>query len=142
MKRIVILLICCWPLGALVQAKGHRGTEGILQLEERWREAQHRNDRTAFGDLLAPDLSFIGTSGSLRSKNDFIRSRETSWIPRADTYAYSEMAVRFYGDSAIVTGREATTGKDVAFQARFTHVWARSKGKWRLVAIQRTNIRR
>ncbi|HJP95803.1 MAG TPA: nuclear transport factor 2 family protein [Candidatus Saccharimonadales bacterium] len=140
MKRIIMLLLCCLPIGALAQTKSHRRAEEILQMEDRWREAQHRNDKTAFDQILSPDLTFIGTSGSFRNKDDFINSRNDSWIPRAESYTYSEITVRFYGGSAIVTGREATTGKGVAFQARFTHVWAKSKGKWRLEAIQRTDI--
>src|SRR4030095_16832668 len=135
-----MLLLCFLPISALAQTKSHRRAEEILQMEDRWREAQHRNDKTAFDELLSPDLTFVGTSGSFRNKEHFIGSRTDSWIPRAETYTYSEMTVRFYGSSAIVTGREATTGKGVEFQARFTHVWARNKGKWRLVAIQRTDI--
>src|SRR5258708_11973275 len=45
------------------------GPEGrraaILQLEDQWRVAQHKNDRAALGSLFAEDLTFIGTSGSL-----------------------------------------------------------------------------
>ena len=112
----------------------------ILRLEDRWREAQHQNDKDAYDQLLSADLTFIGTSGSFRHKTSFIASRKDSWIPRSETYTYSEMTVRFYGSAAIVTGREATTGTGVAFQGRFTHVWAKRQGRWRLVAIQRTNI--
>ena len=112
----------------------------ILRVEDRWREAQHQNDKDAYDQLLSADLTFIGTSGSFRDKTGFIASRKDSWIPRSETYKYSEMTVRFYGSAAIVTGREATTGTGVAFQGRFTHVWAKRQGRWRLVAIQRTNI--
>jgi uncharacterized protein DUF4440 len=127
MKCIVILLLCCLPMAALAQTKRHRRAEEILQMEDRWRESQHRNDKTAFDQILSPDLTFIGTSGSFRNKDDFISSRNDSWIPRAESYTYSEIAVRFYGGSAVVTGREATTGMGVAFQGRFIHVWAKSK---------------
>jgi ketosteroid isomerase-like protein len=102
--------------------------------------SQHQNDKDAYDQLLSADLTFIGTSGSFRDKTGFIASRKDSWIPRSETYTYSEMTVRFYGSAAIVTRREATTGTGVAFQGRFTHVWAKRQGRWRLVAIQRTNI--
>ena len=140
MKMTTILLVlCCLPAGGFAQTAGPRRTE-ILRLEDRWREAQHRNDKAAFDQLLSPDLTFIGTSGSFRNKNGFIASRNSSGIPRANTYTYSEISVRFYGGTAIVTGREATTGTGVTFQGRFTHVWAKHQGKWLLVAIQRTDI--
>ena len=112
----------------------------ILALEEKWRVAQLRNDVAAFRELLSPDLTFIGTSGSLRDRPDYIASRGSSMLPRAKTYEYSELRVRVFGPVAIVTGREATTGTGVAFQGRFTHVWAEESRRWRLVAIQRTGI--
>ena len=112
----------------------------ILTLEERWRAAQHANDTLTFTALLAPDLTFIGTSGSLRDRADFIHSRAGSSMPRAATYAVDELRVRLYDSVAVVTGREATTGDSVSFTGRFTHVWARSAHGWRLVAIQRTDV--
>ena len=112
----------------------------ILALEEKWRVAQLRNDVTAFRELLSPDLTFIGTSGSLRNRSDYIASRRSSALPRAKTYEYTELRVRVFGTVAIVTGREAPTGPGVAFGGRFTQVWAQDSGRWRLVAIQRTGI--
>jgi ketosteroid isomerase-like protein len=113
----------------------------ILGLEERWRVAQHENNSRAMGALLSADLTFVGTSGSLRGRADFLASRRTSALPRALTYEYSDVQVRRYGTVAIVTGGEATTGEGTSFQARFTHVWAKQgRRRWQLVAIQRTDV--
>jgi len=109
-------------------------------LEDRWRIAQHQNDSDALSSLLAPDVTFIGTSGSLRDRADYITSRAASSIPRSPTYEYDEVRVRVFGSVVIVTGRESTTGQGTAFQGRFTHVWAQREGDWRLVAIQRTDV--
>jgi ketosteroid isomerase-like protein len=140
MKRIVLMLfLCCWPVAVAAQMKdAHAAT--ILRLEDQWREGQQRNDKAVFDRLLSPDLTFIGTSGSFRDKTGFITSRSTSWIPRAETYTYQEVSVRFYGETAIVTGLEATTGAGITAHGRFTHVWVRKKKRWLLVAIQRTEI--
>ncbi|MDT7603093.1 MAG: hypothetical protein QOF61_1090 [Acidobacteriota bacterium] len=141
MKHTVIMLVlCCLPPAVAAQTKYDRHREEILGLEDQWREAQQRNDKAAFDRLLSPDLTFVGTSGSFRTKSGFIASRDTSWIPRAETYTSTEVSVRFYGESAIVTGLGATTGAGVTAKARFTHVWVKSKGKWLLVAIQRTEV--
>lgn len=136
---LVLALITGRPLMAI--ASGASEVESrILQLEDRWRVAQHQNDEAVFKALLAPDVTFIGTSGSLRDRAGYIASRATSLLPRAETYEVSELHVRLFGPVAIVTGREATTGEGVAFQGRFTHVWARTRGAWQLEAIQRTDI--
>ena len=138
-RAVIIFLLCCSPVGVMAQNTIQARKE-ILRLEDRWRQSQHQNDKDAYDQLLSADLTFIGTSGSFRDKTSFIASRKDSWIPHSETYTYSEMTVRFYGSAAIVTGREATTGTGVAFQGRFTHVWAKRQGRWRLVAIQRTDI--
>ena len=138
MRFVLLLLLCGWPLAVAGQRMDRRTT--ILRLEDQWREAQQHNDRAAFDRLLSPELTFVGTSGSLRDKAGFIASRGTSWIPQADSYSYAEVSVRFYGSTAIVTGLGATTGAGVTARGRFTHVWAKRKGKWRLVAVQRTEV--
>jgi ketosteroid isomerase-like protein len=135
---VIAFLICCSPVAVSAQTNVLR--KKILRLEDRWREAQKRNDVAAYDRLLSANLTFVGTSGSFRNKSGFIASRKDSKIPHAETYTYSELTVRFYGATAIVTGREATTGSGVTFQGRFTHVWARRKRNWLLVAIQRTDI--
>lgn len=140
MKRtVLILLLCSLPTVVPAQRNDRRGKE-LLRLEDQWREAQQRNDRATFDRLLSPDLTFVGTSGSFRNKTEFMASRGNSWIPRAESYTYADLAVRFYGEAAIVTGLEATRGPGVTAQARFTHVWSKVHRKWRLVAIQRTEI--
>lgn len=111
-----------------------------MRLEEAWRNAQQHNDNAAFERLLAPDVTFVGTSGSLRDKKGYAASRAGSWITRAATYTVHDLSVRFYGPVAIVTGTEETTGEGVTNKARFTHVWVRRAGRWQLVAIQRTDI--
>jgi uncharacterized protein (TIGR02246 family) len=132
-------LLLCVLLGA-VGADPSQAEATVLRLEDDWRIAQQKNDTAALLSLLASDVTFIGTSGSLRDRADYIASRATSALPRASKYEYSELRVRVFGSVVIVTGRAATTGEGVAFQARFTDVWAQREGRWQLVAVQRTDI--
>lgn len=142
--RIMTKLVLSLLLGTSVALAGQSSRPSskaeILRLEEAWRSAQQHNDRAAFDRLLAPDVTFVGTSGSLRDKESYTASRGGSWIPRAATYTVGNLSVRFYGRVAIVTGTGETTGEGVTNKARFTHVWARRVGRWQLVAIQRTDI--
>jgi ketosteroid isomerase-like protein len=140
MIRLLVTIFLCSSCVLVGHSKQPSRKAEILRLEEAWRSAQHHNDRAAFDRLLAPDVTFVGTSGSLRDKKDYISSRAASWIPRSATYTIHDLSVRFFGVVCIVTGTEETTGEGVAFKGRFTHVWARRAGRWQLVAIQRTNI--
>jgi uncharacterized protein (TIGR02246 family) len=140
-RAVVQAFVWSVAMAMSVVASDPGGPESeILRLEDQWRLAQKTNDVKAFLTLLAPDVTFIGTSGSLRDRADFISSRSGSSLPRAQTYEYSELRVRVFESVVVVTGREATTGEGLAFEGRFTHVWARPSGEWRLVAIQRTDI--
>lgn len=112
----------------------------VRRLEEHWRAAQKSDDTAAFRKLLAPELTFIGTSGSLRDRDGYIASRAQSWIPRSARFTVDGLRLRAYGTTVTVTGRETTTGTGVAAQGRFTHVWARRGSTWVLVALQRTEI--
>lgn len=140
MTRLLLSILLCSSVGLAGQSTRPAGKAEILRLEEAWRSAQQQNDRLAFDRLLAADVTFVGTSGSLRDKKGYVESRAGSWIPRAATYTIRDLSVRFYGRVAIVTGAEETTGEGVAYKARFPHVWARRAGRWQLVAIQRTDV--
>jgi hypothetical protein len=112
----------------------------IRRLEERWRTAQQTNDTVAFRELLAPELTFIGTSGTLRDRAGYIASRSGSWIPRSTSFSVDELRLRAYGTTVVVTGRGTSAGTGTQATARFTHVWARRDTTWSLVAVQRTDI--
>ncbi len=131
------------PVALIAQQSSNRGVETtVRRLEERWRAAQQANDTAAFKELLAPDVTFIGTSGSLRDRAGYISSRSGSWIPRAASFTVDELELRAYGTVVIVTGRETSTGDGTQATGRFTHVWARRDRAWKLAAIQRTEIAR
>jgi uncharacterized protein (TIGR02246 family) len=143
-KTFAILVLALIAAGPRIVADAMPGPveARIRELEEQWRVAQRKNDATAFMTLLAPDVTFIGTSGSLRDRANYMASRGSSWIPRAETFEFRELEVRSFGSVAIVTGRGETTGQGVAAQIRFTDVWAERRGVWQLVATQRTDIAR
>src|SRR3989442_911689 len=101
----------------------------ILRLEEEWKVAQRNTDTSAFIRLLAPDFTFIGTSGSVRDRAGYAASRSGSWIPQGTTFTVTELHVRIYGATAVVTGRENTTGPRFTGSTRFTHVWLLRQGK-------------
>jgi ketosteroid isomerase-like protein len=139
-SRLTVIALCV-PSMLLAQQPSSSSVEGtIRRLEDRWRVAQQANDTVAFQELLAPDVTFIGTSGTLRNRADYIASRSGSWIPKSTSFTIDELRVRTYGIVVIVTGRGTTTGVGTEAKVRFTDVWARHGATWMLVAIHRTDI--
>ena len=59
--------------------------------------------------------------------------------PRQKTINYTgDVQVRVYGNTAVETGRSLMNGQDkgqtVPRATRFTRVWVKQQGRWRLVA--------
>jgi ketosteroid isomerase-like protein len=56
----------------------------------------------------------------------------------------SDMKVRVYGNTAVITGKAATKGtiggKDASGQNTFTRVLVKKGGTWQTVALQQTRI--
>lgn len=56
----------------------------------------------------------------------------------------AEVRVRFYGNTAVVTGRTQMSGRfeetPFTVRSRYTHVYAEQQGEWRLAAAQGTQI--
>jgi uncharacterized protein (TIGR02246 family) len=141
MRLGLAAMALCAPAILWAQQPSSSGVDRtIRELEERWRAAQQANDTAAFHELLAPDVTFIGTSGSLRDRADYIASRSGSWIPKSRSFTVGELRLRTEGTVVIVTGRETSTGTDTHARGRFTHVWVRRGARWMLVALQRTEI--
>ena len=63
---------------------------------------------------------------------------------RVTSYKLDDLQVRVYGDVAIVTGRNATTGtlfgKAASMKSRFTDVFVKRGGRWQCVANHTTAI--
>jgi ketosteroid isomerase-like protein len=63
-----------------------------------------------------------------------------------DSRTISDLKIRIYGDTAIVTGRStqkgSENGKDYSGDYRFTRVYGKQEGRWVTVALQATLMQR
>ena len=66
------------------------------------------------------------------------------WKLKFTEMKFDEQRVRVYGETAIVTGRATTVGQSpqgkIRGQFRYTRVYVRRDGQWKLVAFQGTPI--
>jgi hypothetical protein len=90
---------------------------------------------------LAENYIAIGALGNVITKGDVVAARRTSQL-HYESVDFSEVAVRVYGDTAIVTARAEVKGTDLGqdFSGpyRFTRVWVKHGGEWRTVSYQAT----
>jgi ketosteroid isomerase-like protein len=109
----------------------------LTRLETVWNEAHVKGDADALDRLWASDLIVTVASMPVLNKADslaMVRSGRMTFLK----YDTSEIVIRTYGDTALVTGRVHRARKmgdrDVSDDWRFTKVYVRSQGLWRVVA--------
>jgi ketosteroid isomerase-like protein len=129
------------PAQAIVSPHEEQVIREVLELERHTKDAMIHNDAAFTDRSLADDYVAIGPLGNVVTKADVVSSRRTSQLHYA-AVDFSEVAVRVYGDAAIVTARAEVKGTDLGqdFSGpyRFTRVWVKHNGEWKTVSYQAT----
>ena len=111
--------------------------QAIRQLDHERIRAQIGADAEALNRIYADDFIGVGPSGTVRSKAQVI-SDFTSGDLKFQTITTDEVQVRVYEKTAVETGLSTMLGQDkgkaVPRDTRFTRVWVKQQGRWRLVA--------
>ncbi len=115
----------------------------ILEIEKERNQAIISGDAAALERMTSDDYTFITLRGELRTKAEIIQGFKTGSF-HYDSREISDLNVRVYGNSAIVTGRSiqkgSENGKDYSGDYRFTRVYEKQDGRWQTVALQTTLI--
>ena len=109
----------------------------IRKLDNERIQAQIHADKAALERIYADDFIGVGPSGTVRTKPQVI-SDFTSGDLRFQSITIDDVLVRVYGNAGVETGRSTMNGQDkgkaVPHDTRFTRVWVKQQGRWRLVA--------
>ena len=109
----------------------------IRRVDDERIKAQVSADAVALDRIYADDFIGIGPSGALRTKAQVLADF-TSGELKFQSIITDDVQVRVYGNTAVETGRSTMIGQDrgktVPRDNRFTRVWIRQHGRWRLVS--------
>ncbi|HWZ79880.1 MAG TPA: nuclear transport factor 2 family protein [Candidatus Sulfotelmatobacter sp.] len=113
----------------------------IIDMEHQAREASLRRDVEFSQRNLAEDYVAITPLGQVTTKQDTVSARKSGQL-KYDTINVTDMVVRVYGDTAVVTARADVKGhqlgEDFSGPYRYTRVWVRRTGHWLAVSYQAT----
>jgi len=113
----------------------------IVDMERQAKEASLHRDADFSARTLADDYVAITPLGQVTTKKDSISARR-SGQRRYEAMNVSDMVVRVYGDTAVVTARAEVKGnqlgEDFSGPYRYTRVWVRRNGHWQTVSYQAT----
>lgn len=143
---VVVLLLLSPCLAQTSAGAGRQGgaiEQELIELERIKDGAYRRGDKDTLDRIYADDYVAVAALGNFTTKKEVL-----GIFVRPDIYeAYEsdEIKVRVFGDSAAVTGRLkfryykgiTPANKD---QFRYTNIYVRQQGRWRIVAAQFTRI--
>lgn len=115
----------------------------IIELDKARMAAMAAQDIARLDDLLADDLVYTHSSARLDTKASLIGGMQagTTVYQAVEPYDVKAQAL---GDAVVLTGcaniRVTTTAGPLAFGVRFTDVYAKRDGRWRMVAWQSTKL--
>jgi hypothetical protein len=113
----------------------------LIDLSHEWMRAVQANDRVRLETILGREFSVVGAVGEV--------DRE-QWLENAsgpyavDEFAYEEIEVEVYGDTAVLSSRYRQTaqldGRDLSGSFLVTDVWVRRDGRWQAVRRHATPV--
>src|SRR6476469_3700628 len=138
-----LLLLAVFAHAQSPSQKESKVVEEIRKVDRERIQAQVSADRVALDRIYADDFIGIGPSGTLRTKKDVL-SDFASGSLKFQSITTDDVQVRVYDNAAVETGLSTMKGQDagnvVPEENRFTRVWIKQRGRWRLVANHYSNL--
>lgn len=133
-----VALVCLLTATCIVsQAQEQPEAAKVRALEVRLMESYKQRQIDLLASLLDDDFVITFEDGNTYGKTGYISYSATPSV-RVDVVEMADVKIRMHGDTAILTGayheRGDNKGKPYDYRDRFTDVWMKSGGKWRLVA--------
>jgi len=109
-------------------------------IEEQLASTWKNRDCAGWGALLADDWTVTHVNAQVISKRQALEMCRTG--PPVSS-SVDQLAIRVYGDTAIVTGRTKATAEGAAPQTvvlRFTDVFVQRDGRWMVIGSHATQV--
>ena len=130
------------PSGEKV-AMGGNAEQELRQLTDQSIAALKGKDTAALERIWADDLIFTTPRGAVQTKAQRLADIQ-SGATRFDSLETTDLAVRVYGDTAVMNGLTTVkgqySGQEASGQYRVTQMLVRRDGRWQIVALQMTPI--
>ena len=142
----VMLFVVLGARGSSLAAQAASGStpeDSVRAVELSRAQVLLRADTAALSRLVADEFVEISRLGQLRSKADNIRDIGSGDL-RLLSVKYDSLAVRIYGDVAVLTGIADNVGtfRGMPFtgRIRYMRVFVRRAGRWQAIAMQQTPL--
>lgn len=119
---------------------GNNFAEELSAIEHGLAVAYVKGDRDYVNRALADDWRVVDAAGAILDKAQVLRESFDSKERQIDSAEIDQIQVRTFGECAVVIGRSRFSGRyrgtSVSAAFRFTDVFVRIGGRWRVVSSQ------
>ena len=133
-----VALLVCGALYGQIPKQDYSDRSEIARLEKLWNDAHMRGDASVLEQLWADDLEVAVPKMPVMKKTELIEFVRAGRMKFA-VYDTSDVNIRTFGQSAIVTGRlqrrRTINGNEVNDDWRFTKIYVRSADGWRVASF-------
>jgi ketosteroid isomerase-like protein len=137
-KRAAFVIALVLSLAALLGLAWAANVEDELKkLETDRAAAVVKGDVATLEKQTSDDYTLINVNGQMSGKSQMVDAFKSGQT-KLTTDELSDMKVRVYGNTAVLTGMVG--GKDVDGQVLFTRVYVKKGGSWQSVAFQQTRV--
>jgi ketosteroid isomerase-like protein len=134
----MLLLAAAAPLAAQTEKE-----KAVREVLRQMIDADLKDDAAELDRTLAPDYVIVRDNGLVRSRAETLEGIK-SGATKFTAFNLSDVQVRFYGDTAVVTFHAdihgSRAGKDMSGEFREVRVFVNHGGAWQAVLAQRTRI--
>ena len=137
MRRTLIIAILALTTASVTLGQKLTVEQAIKKLDQERIQAQIGADTVALDRIYGDDFIGVGPRGRVRTKAQVISDFRSGEL-KFQSITTDEVQVRIYENTAVETGLSTMIGQDkgkaVPRDTRFTRVWVKQHGHWRLVS--------
>lgn len=156
MKRFLIAALVTLFLGSNAFAQSpdekprrmSKAEQQVTALNLEWADSITKGNGASLERLFADEMIVTSGSGEIRTKAEEMKNVGISSTPTPPDpdfistrpFTTQDVRVKIYGDAALVTGLAKWSfkykGQEVNQERRYTHMYAKQRGRWMIVAQQ------
>jgi ketosteroid isomerase-like protein len=130
-------------LSLAMLASGSEQERELADLEQQIGVAIVKRDLSFVDRVWDDDFFYTGVRGEVKRKADILAELKSGEL-KFESMKFDDIRIRVYADTAVVTGRATTKGRskmgEITGAFRYTRVYVKREGRWRLVAFQGTPL--
>ena len=146
MRNLLLATLICGLFAAVtvgqqpVTAEQKKAAGEVMATISKWAEAVRDRDAKALDAIFDEEVIITTYDGNTRGKAEEMGAMKPNPNIRLSSVANEDVGIKVFGDVAVVTAltkiKMVAVGKESALALRYTAVFVKREGNWRIVALQ------